>query len=368
MSFKKKFIYFFSFFFFFCTKLSSYKEVVHADIDAGSTHIVGVDVGGTNTDFGFFRVEDKKPVLVLSIHTKTKNISDFTDALTEVLDMVEKKYQIFINHVCIGAPGARSAEKDFSCGGVTNLNIDAKKIKATLGLETVIILNDFEVIGYGVDLLPPGSLVEINKGAPKEKAPRAIIGAGTGLGTSYLLWDDHNKHYFSTWSELGAVPFAPSTQKETALLQKNLQTTGRVSDWDYILGGIGGISVLYDFFAEKKFGVNGFEKKQAEEIFGFYGLDSTCTQAVEAYVRLYARFARIATLSILPYGGLYIAGGVVAKNADLFVKTNFLETFFDSKTDARTWPLLYDIPIYLITDYKVSLYGAAQYLLYTLLA
>ena len=48
-------------------------EILHIDANVSNTEcIVGVDVGGTNTDFGFFVVEDKKPVLALSVHVKTK--------------------------------------------------------------------------------------------------------------------------------------------------------------------------------------------------------------------------------------------------------------------------------------------------------
>jgi len=361
MKYSKLFISIFLFFI-FQVKASLYKEIVYADAKKeNADYVLGVDVGGTNTDFGFFAVKNKKPVLVLSVHIKTKDILDFTLEISKVIELVKEKYNISVQNACIGAPGARSAEKDFSTGGKTKLNIEAKKIKAATDLQKVIILNDFEVIGYGVDLLAPGQIIQINKGTPKERAPKAVVGAGTGLGTSFLIWNDYKKQYFSVWSELGAVPFCPADQDEFAFVQRNIFQTGRISDWNYVLGGVGGIEQLYDFFALQDGQLN---KKTPEEIFGGFGSDPLCTKVVEKYLELYARFARIATFAVLPYGGLYIAGGVVAKNADLFQNSNFLETFFDNTKAARKWELLRNIPIYLIADYKVSLYGAAQYLLY----
>jgi len=355
--------------FFFLFSLSHldahlYNEVLYADFSQADNAdcIVGVDIGGTNTDFGFFRVENNKPVLALSVHIKTKDVSDFTEVFSDVLGLVQTKYDISVQHACIGAPGARSAKKDWSSGGKTKLNIYAKEVKAATGLQTVIILNDFEVIGYGVDLLDPDKLIQLNEGAPKEKAPKAIIGAGTGLGTSFLVWDTDKSHYVSVWSELGAVPFSPFDADEFAFVQRSFAQTGRAPDWNYALGGVGGIEQLYDFFSDR-----GNQKKPGE-IFEQYGNSSLCTKVVEKYLELYARFARIATFAVLPYGGLYIAGGIAAKNPDLFKESNFLETFFDTTKFGREWDLLKNIPIYLITDYKVSLYGAAQYLLHELRA
>jgi len=347
----------------FAIKANLYKEVFYTETDSFSECILGVDFGGTNADFGFFVVEHEKPVLVCSIHLKTKEISDFTQTFHAIVQHAEKNYGIVVQHACIGSPGARSAGKDFSTGGKTKLPVDAKKIKAATGLQNVIVLNDFEVIGYGVDLLPSGSVIQLNKGIPQEGAPKVIVGAGTGLGTSYLIWDHYKKRYFSVWSELGAVPFCALSQQEFDFAQESFTKTGRLPDWNYVLGGVGGIEVLQEFLCDLS-----DEQLKPQEIFGQYGMDFDCTKTVDLYLKLYARFAQIATFSILPYGGLYIAGGIAAKNKHLFEQGTFLSSFFDTSRVGRKWDLLHDIPVYLIIDYRVSLYGAAQYLLYELQA
>lgn len=356
----------------FQEKLLSFDEVLHrADVEYGAECILGADIGGTNSDFGIFQIKDKKPTLLFSLHTPTKTISDFPSTMRDIIAYAKNSYGITIHHVCMGTPGLRSEHRDYNdfISGPDNKHyvVDAQAIKKKTGLETVIIVNDFELIGYGIELLDSSSVVVLHKGKPRATGQKLIVGAGTGLGTSYMIWNNQLGHHFPVESELGCSDFSPLNQFELMVAQQAQEKAFGKATWDRVLGR-GGVVSMHDVFTAMLEG--GSLKKRidlsAKDIFSRYGADPVCTASVALYLRLYARFAKLASLSVLPFGGLYIAGGVAAKNSSIFKNGIFLQEFFDEPQSTWLYDFLQSIPIYLIDDYKVSLYGAAQYLAYEL--
>jgi glucokinase len=65
-------------------------------------------------------------------------------------------------------------------------------------------------------------------------------------------------------------------------------------------------------------------------------------------------------LTFLPEAGLYLAGGIVTKNERFFLEDSRFMSAFTLHPNAKMRRLLRRIPIYVIRDYTVSLYGAAN--------
>ncbi len=61
-----------------------------------------------------------------------------------------------------------------------------KELQRRLGLERVLVVNDFAANALAVPQLGPDSLIAIGGGSRAEAAPIAVIGPGTGLGMSAL--------------------------------------------------------------------------------------------------------------------------------------------------------------------------------------
>ncbi|MCK5632152.1 glucokinase [bacterium] len=329
--------------------------------------ILGVDIGGTNSDFGFFSVQNEKPVLLVSFREQTKNISDFIDILKVVLSTAYAKYGITVSRCCIGAPGKRSEKKDFSNGGKAKFVIDAKKIKEQTGLKTVYVLNDFEIVGYGLDFIAPEDIVEINKGTPWKNSPKVFVGAGTGVGVSYMLWDEHTQKYNALFSELACTEFSPRDKKELAFAQQAKHPFMDVMLWTHALGGNIGAWGLRKFLIKRKYKklVPDYKHFNGRKTFATYYSDSFSRRAVDKYIELYARFVRIACKAINPMGGVYIVGGIAAKQWQHFVQGNFLQTFTGDR-NSHVYTYFSQIPVYLVKDLNINLYGAVQYLLYEL--
>ncbi len=75
------------------------------------------------------------------------------------------------------------------------------------------------------------------------------------------------------------------------------------------------------------------------------------------FIGAYGAEAGNLALKLLPYGGLYLAGGIAAKNLALFTECDtFLDAFLNK---GRMRPLLERIPVKLILNPQVGLIGAA---------
>jgi glucokinase len=57
---------------------------------------------------------------------------------------------------------------------------------------------------------------------------------------------------------------------------------------------------------------------------------------------------------------MYLAGGIVTKNEALFFEDNLFMNNFEQNYNDNIKPLLKKIPVYIIKDYSISLYGAAN--------
>ncbi len=73
------------------------------------------------------------------------------------------------------------------------------------------------------------------------------------------------------------------------------------------------------------------------------------------FIKFYARCAKNFVLDCLAGGGVIIGGGIAVKNLHLF-NDNFIKEFMRNETQ-KAW--LKKVPIKVITNYDISLLGAA---------
>lgn len=85
--------------------------------------------------------------------------------------------------------------------------------------------------------------------------------------------------------------------------------------------------------------------------------DPLCRETLSIYMRCYGRCAKNFVLETLATGGLYIAGGIAAKNREIFVSHVFQTEFLNAEKQRH---LLEKTPIYVITNYDVSIIGACN--------
>src|SRR3989344_4532999 len=156
-----------------------------------NSFVLGGDIGGTNTNLGVFGVKNNLPGLILSFHFKSNELKGLHDAVNETLAYIQEKRKIKITKACFAVAGVLSPNKDFA--KVTNAKWDVSKnllLKKTK-LKDLILINDFEAVGYGINMLSKKDIAIIKKAKKNPKAPILVVGAGTGLGKTMLVYDEH---------------------------------------------------------------------------------------------------------------------------------------------------------------------------------
>jgi glucokinase len=259
---------------------------------------------------------------------------------------------------------------------LTNLawSLEGDRLAEELHLERVQLINDFEAVGYGVFGLGPDDIYTLQAGEPDGNAPVAIIGAGTGLGQGFALVQGGRPLIFP--SAGGHADFAPRSELEFRLLRYLLDKhqISRVSVERVVSGQ--GIVAIYQFLRDREFcqetpavaeAIISWErqtglktktidpaavisKAAAEEG------DRLCQKALEIFASAYGAEAGNLALKLLPYGGLYVAGGIAAKNLALMTDGPFLEAFTHK---GRVSPLLDRVPVHIVLNPQVGLIGAA---------
>ncbi|MEO0539372.1 MAG: glucokinase [Cyanobacteria bacterium P01_A01_bin.105] len=259
---------------------------------------------------------------------------------------------------------------------LTNLAwlLSGDRLAEELHLDKVQLINDFEAVGYGVLGLGENDLETLQSGQYNPTAPIAIIGAGTGLGQGYLISIDGQHHVFP--SEGGHVDFAPRSEIEFQLSRYLLDkhSITRVSVERVVSGQ--GIVSIYQFLRDRNFAseseairqvVRTWEQKagQRSQIADPAAAIAQAAQAasdrlsvrtLELFISAYGAAAGNLALKLLPFGGLYVAGGVAAKNLDLIKADSFISAFNDK---GRMNKILEQVPVHVVMNQSVGLIGAA---------
>ncbi len=348
----------------------TFKKVQYVPFSYSGLVVLVGDIGGTNSNFGIFDLTATQLRLLVSLHFKSQEITDFPGVVDDVLTYIKSLYNISIKYACIGSAGIVYNQGAYSRPTNLSFTIDAHEIKQRTNIETLFLINDFEAVSLGIDKLAPEDIVVINHGTRYELAHQACIGAGTGLGKSIMVWDRHLQRYITIASEGGHADCAFQTEQEFALgqfIQKTEKRVARIS-WEDILSGKG-IQRIYTFlgvYHEKKYPITPITQHIAEFNFApdkisYYAQqDERCKDTFLLYLTFYARCGKNFVLDTLALNGLYIAGGIAARNVNMFFHPLFREEFLKCNKHRE---MLTKIPIYVIADYNVSLYGAAQYIL-----
>ena len=97
-------------------------------------------------------------------------------------------------------------------------------------------------------------------------------------------------------------------------------------------------------------------REKAQLISQFASQDKTCRKAFHLFFQLYAKCARKFALEALALGGVYLAGGILVKDAHHLCPELFRRHFEEND---RHEERLQSIPIKVVINCAVSLYGAA---------
>jgi len=341
------------------TAMIQEKQHEQAALNSKNRYIIGCDANVLDVTTGLFQVVGKQLKLVLEVSSKTKDITDFTDYFVHILNYIEKKHSISVKLVCIATPGNTSANKDYIKFSHLAFAIDGRAIQVQAKLDRVFVINDFEVVGFGIQALDQKHIITLKSGKPRANGTKLIIGAGNGLGSGLMLWDEKLKYYVPSPISYSFVDFCARTEQELEFgeyLQKEIGSRS----WGKVLGAAGGIKRMYAFLSKMK--IEDVPYEHYQEVFAQRSTDACCQMAVDFYMKLYARLVRNAAYAQLPYNGVYIMNGVAEKNPELFKDPAFMREVFQTDNEYLTNYLL-EVPFYLVDHSNLYMHGAALYAL-----
>jgi len=262
--------------------------------------------------------------------------------------------------------------------------ICGENLGKTLGIPKVKLINDFVANGYGLLTLDEAketvSVQDVEGRETRSGLPIACIGAGTGLGECFMTAGGDGV-YESYPSEGGHAEFAPRTDLQIELLRylkKAFAQKSRVSV-ERVVSGIG-IANIYKFLRQAecdKHGQPAEPGKQlkdqvvaevdeaimgaGDQMGGKVAQNASscglCKVAMDIMFTTYGSEAGVAALKWLPYGGLYIAGGIAPKNIDYITEegSKFMEAFYDK---GRVSKVLRDVPVKVVLAEDIGQRGA----------
>ncbi len=262
---------------------------------------------------------------------------------------------------CFGVPGP---VLNNTCR-TTNIpwTIEGDKLADFLHIPHVRLLNDLEATAYGIPLLEPDEIEDLNPNAPSPPpdGTRALLAAGTGLGESLIVWT--GKDYQICPSEGGHADFAPNNDLEIELL-RYLRTNYIHVSYERVLSGPG-LHLIYQFLRDtQKNEPTWFSEKlptgdpatliaQA----GLEGKPDICKNALQLFVSIYGAEAGNMALKTLAMGGVYIGGGIAPKILPALQDGTFMKSFL---AKGRYKRLLGKIPVRVILNPHTALLGAAS--------
>ncbi|HSV47245.1 MAG TPA: glucokinase [Ramlibacter sp.] len=224
-------------------------------------------------------------------------------------------------------------------------------LQAELGLQALLVLNDFEALALSLPRLGPAQL-RAHGAMPQQSGTLAVIGPGTGLGVGGVT--QTRQGWVALPGEGGHVTLAATDDFEAALLQQARREFPHVSA-ERLLSGIG-LPVLHRAVAAVMAVPAAVLTAEAIVERGLSGSDAVCVRTLDAFCALLGGFAGNVALTLGARGGVYIGGGIVPRLGEHFFRSRFRECF---EAKGRFREYLQGIPTALITDTLAALSGAA---------
>lgn len=297
------------------------------------------DIGGTNTRVGLADASGLRADTTRRF--KNRDNQSFMAVLEAYLDELQPGR---LRGACAGAAGP---VKDGSAE-LTNLDweINRDSMQALTGAEVVDVINDLPAQGLSLDDLTDET-TKVLRAGKVEAGPRLVVGLGTGFNIVPV-------------HRVGDVLLAPSCEaghetlpyrQEQAELCEWLRENRGYPSVEMALAGQG-IENIYEFHA-------GQSKPAADVVAGYHDGDAACQATMKDYVAILGRVVGDHSLVQLPFGGIYLTGGVSRSVAPILDELNFSKHLTEK---GRFSDLVGSFQINLIDDDFAALKGCARHL------
>ncbi|MBY6200440.1 glucokinase [Maritalea mobilis] len=302
------------------------------------------DIGGTNT----------RVALAHGPQVDADSIRRFRNAEHAGIDAVIQAYleqcaitPTQITGVCVAAAGP---VRD-GVAQLTNLDwrIDREVLGRALTADKVAVLNDLQAQGHAIGHISADNLNEVLPQPPHTAhAAKLVVGIGTGFNACPVF--DTAAGRFVPPSEAGHVSLPASEPTLLPLLDKLDDGHGHPSVEEVLSGR--GVSRLHK-------ALHGRDAAPNEILDAMSARDDRALETGRLYVRMMGVVIGDLALSHLPFGGIYLVGGVTRHFLPWLGELGLVEAFRDK---GRFSGFMEQFGIAVVTDDYAALTGCASHL------
>ena len=231
-----------------------------------------------------------------------------------------------------------------------------REVQAELGLRSLRVVNDFTALALALPDLPPDDLRQVGGGAAPVDAPRALVGAGTGLGVSGLLPDGRGG-WVALEGEGGHATLPAVTVRERCVMDGLVRRYGHASA-ERVCSGQGLLDTFALLCEADGVATDGLDSAAAVTDAALHHGQPQAREALAMLCALLGSVAGNLALTLGARGGVYVGGGIVPRLGPWFDASPFRERF---EGKGRFGDYLRDIPVWVITSAQSpALLGAAR--------
>lgn len=319
--------------------------------------ILCADVGATKTLLGLAEPDGAGGIRWLaSQRYVAAQVSSMAAMLTDFLQAQQGRMQRPLQAACLGVAGpVRDGVIQ-----MTNLpwRFQADDISHLLGGIPVRLVNDFEAAAQGIDVLGADQRMSLQPGVPQEGGRQLVIGAGTGLGVAWRVWQ--GDHYQVVAGEGGHVGFSPLNEVQDRCMARLRPLVSRVVAEHFVSGPglVNWYTCLGDGPVTRVATAQDVGGVTAEEIFRLATEvgDARALQAMEQFLLAYGAVAGDHALATLAHGGVFLAGGIAPKWGTWMQDGRFMRAFCHKGPYAE---LMRSLPVNVVMQGDLGLRGAA---------
>lgn len=313
------------------------------------------DIGGTNTrvalaDGTVVRLDSIRRFPNAEYHARGQDIA-------HVLRDYLAQTGASVTGVCVAAAGPVQD----GVATMTNLDwvMDAAKLSDATGAQRVAILNDLQAQGQALGHIPAANLRVVIAGPIKAGAPMLVVGLGTGVNAAPVHPLAHGR--IVPPSECGHVNMPVRREEDFRLvrfIEARLKAAGEVphAGVEEVLAGRG-LANLHAFAADAA--GRPASLGSAEVLAALDAGDAIAAHAARLYVHILGQMLGDQALIHLPYGGIFLIGGMARAMTPHFARFGLEAAFRDAR---RVDLLQKDFAVTVVEDDYAALTGCAAYL------
>ena len=329
----------------------------------GSFPRLVADIGGTNARFGWITsagaaVSQVQKLAVRDFAGPAEAAQAYLAYLAGLASQASNSGQAFRAPRQAAFAVATAVGSDRISFTNSHWDFSRAAVQASLGLDGLQMLNDFEALALS---LPRLGAAQLHRhplpAAPQAEADTAgrllaVVGPGTGLGVGAVVAT--RSGWVALPGEGGHATLAPADDLESAVLAAVRQQFAHVSA-ERLLSGIG-LPLLHQALGQVQGGLPTTLTTAQIVAAGEDDSNPLCSQTLDLFCALLGGFAGNVALTLGARGGLFIGGGIVPRFEARFFASAFRARF---EAKGRFAGYLAAIPTALITDTLAALSGAA---------